>query len=138
LSLEKVIGVDDIVNDTSGSMLSRHIFLIKELRNAIAHNKIIFDCRFRNTGISKILIKQLEDKMELSNITFNSILDYFTLIIYYQLSLGEHLEFVEHLVNNIQILIDFLHESVNKSTFDKIVGTDAYNKIELLRVRVSN
>lgn len=56
LSTRKNISKDlglNIAFDSSGRLVENIIFLIKDLRNAIAHNNIIFDTRFRHRNINK-------------------------------------------------------------------------------------
>lgn len=132
LKLEEKVGIVDKVNDTDGSMLPRHVFIIKELRNAIAHNSIVFDCRFKGMRIKNSLKHQLELATNISNINFDSIVDYLILIIYYQKGLRKNRTTIRFLVKEFRILINDLKLSINKATFDKILGTDVYNKLNSL------
>ena len=44
-------------HNQNGRIIEDIIFLIKELRNAVAHNSVVFDCRFKNQ--STISIKRV-------------------------------------------------------------------------------
>jgi len=129
IKLEDKIGIKDISTDTDGSMLPKHVFILKELRNAIAHNSIIFDCRFKNIGIRNTIIAQLCVKTGVNNISFNSIIDYLVLIVYYQKNLGETNKKMRLVIRNVIRIVNKFKQNINKSTFDKILGTDVYNKL---------
>jgi len=129
LGLEEKIGIKDLSIDTDGSMLARHVFIIKELRNAIAHNSIIFDCRFKKIGIRKTITEQLKCKVGIDSVTFNTIVDYLLLIVYYEKSLGESEAKIHLLINNVRAIIKDFEISSDKQTFNRILGTDVYNKL---------
>lgn len=58
------------------------IFTIKDLRNAIAHNNIIFDTRFKTNNVNNRLKALLEVETNIQNINFNNIDAYIILITY--------------------------------------------------------
>lgn len=129
LRLKKEIGIVDKVNDTDGSMLPKHIFIIKELRNSIAHNSVIFDCRFKSMKIRNTVLRQLTDKTGIDNITFDSIVDYLILIIYYQKNLGKNNNEMYMLIKNVKKVILKFKNSVSNSVYNKVLGSDFMNKI---------
>ncbi|MFD2706814.1 hypothetical protein [Salibacterium lacus] len=57
------------------------IFLIKDLRNAVAHNSVIFDCRFKKADPPSKVTEYLQTQTTISNITFNHIVDYFIILV---------------------------------------------------------
>ena len=46
------------------------IFTLKDLRNAIAHNNVVFDTRFKTGKIDRRLISLLENEIGISNVDF--------------------------------------------------------------------
>lgn len=68
--------------DTNRTLLQTYIYLLKELRNAIAHNEVVYDTRFKNYDAPKSAKTCLEQEFTLKNIHFNSIVDYIILITY--------------------------------------------------------
>lgn len=66
--------------DTNRSVLSDMIFTIKALRNSVAHNNIVFDTRFKDRTISKVLQKWLVAETGIQNITLYSLVDYIILV----------------------------------------------------------
>ena len=66
--------------DTNRTILSTSIYTLKSLRNAVAHNNIIFDTRFKDRNINKALKMWLEKETGINNITLYSLVDYLILI----------------------------------------------------------
>lgn len=62
--------------NTDGALLSTLIYMLRDLRNAIAHNSPIFDVRYRgNRGISQTVKHWLENETLIQNITFGYLAD---------------------------------------------------------------
>ena len=84
--------------NTSGEMLSNIIFALKSLRNAIAHNKPIFDVRFKEQKSPLVLFDYLRKELGLpkanpyyghsTEIKFEQIIDYCLLVIFLLKRLG--------------------------------------------------
>ena len=70
----------DPVNDTNANLLGDVIFTIKALRNAVAHNNVIFDTRFKDRKISRVLKHWLETETGINNITLYYLVDYIILL----------------------------------------------------------
>ncbi len=68
--------------DDDGFLLADIIFVLKDLRNAIAHNGIIFDTRFATAKIPERLKKLLEQEMKIKTVDFNYVVSYLALIVY--------------------------------------------------------
>lgn len=62
-------------SDTDRQLVYKYIYTLKDLRNAIAHNSVIFDTRFRNIDPTKPMKRCLEQEMGLSYINFKSLGD---------------------------------------------------------------
>ena len=56
--------------DSDGMNTQFFIFTLKDLRNAIAHNNVIFDTRFKTGKIDQRLVTLLEKEVSISNIDF--------------------------------------------------------------------
>lgn len=68
--------------DADGELTRDIIFTLKDLRNAIAHNNVIFDTRFRTKRISPRLVKLLQKETSIRQIDFQYIDAYIILIVY--------------------------------------------------------
>ena len=66
--------------DQSKDILGDIIDCMKGLRNAIAHNGVLYDCRFK-TGETSNKKEYLAVKMDIHNLDFDRIIDYLILLI---------------------------------------------------------
>lgn len=66
--------------DTNCRLLSDCLYTLKALRNAVAHNNIVFDTRFRDRKISKILKLWVEKETGIRNISLSTIMDYIIIL----------------------------------------------------------
>lgn len=69
-------------NCSAESLLLSMIFSLKDLRNAIAHNAIVVDVRFKTGGVSGRIGKLLKDDAGVDSVNFSDITDYVVLIVY--------------------------------------------------------
>lgn len=131
LSLE--IGVYDSRYDTGVELLSKHIFMIKELRNAVAHNNPIFDCRFKTRSIANTLKRHLEDNTNVQSINFEKITDYLILLIYYMKSMKYPKSEIKKIINNYTDILNKYENRINNQfNFISIFGVDSMTKINNL------
>ena len=70
-------------SDTNRELVYKYIYALKDLRNAIAHNDVIFDTRFRKTNPTKPMKQCLKFEMGLPYVDFKNIGDYIILVCYY-------------------------------------------------------
>lgn len=75
-------------NFNSAQALNKMIFCLKDFRNAIAHNGVVFDVRFKTGDIHNSVKRIVEMDMGISRITFNEISDYALLVLYLMTKLG--------------------------------------------------
>lgn len=115
--------------DTNANHLTNHIFILNELRNGIAHNHIIFDTRFKNRSINNTLLNDLRNKFGISDISFNSIVDYLSLIVLYLKAFGYSKNELRKLTRQFRDAVKNLENEIPRNEFNKILGTDVYNKI---------
>lgn len=119
--------------DTNGAHLYNHMFILNDLRNGVAHDHIIFDCRFRKRKINNTLKNDITTKVGANNIHFTSIADYFILILIYLKSFGATKTERRRLITSFENEVTKLDNSIPKSEFHKILGTDIYQKIQSMK-----
>lgn len=119
--------------DTNGVLTEKIIYLLKDLRNSVAHNSVIFDCRFKSGDINRSLIRCLESDMHISNINFETILDYVIIIIYL-------LKNMKCTKTELNIFIVDFEKSINEfrskvpiNMYNQIFYTDTRNKLNSLK-----
>lgn len=66
----------DAAIDTDRALLGNILYTLKALRNSVAHNNVIFDTRFKDRNISKVVKKWTEQETGINNITLYSLVDY--------------------------------------------------------------
>ena len=123
----------NIAFDSSGRLVENIIFLIKDLRNAIAHNNVIFDTRFRHRNINKTLIKALYQDTDIQGINFNSIADYIILVIYILKKLHKNNKELNKIINDFIKFSDNLKQNMPMSIYNQIILTNDYQKLQLLK-----
>ena len=61
----------------------------EDLRNAVTHNNVIFDTRFKTGKIDKRLVELLKKEVGISNLSFNYMDAYVIMITYFLRKMGE-------------------------------------------------
>lgn len=69
-------------DDSNALLPQRLIYVIKDLRNAIAHNDVVFDTRFRTNKIDRQVCNAISNATNVPNLNFETITDYLVLIVY--------------------------------------------------------
>lgn len=132
LMVDKSLGIN-LQNDGEGILLQKLIYTIKDLRNSIAHNEVIFDVRFKTKNIDKVVIDAASSDIGMKNVTFATITDYIVLIVYimkfFKVSNTELLNFI----NDFSILKDNLKKNISGKIFGMIIHHDADEKLSVLR-----
>ena len=136
-SISKDIGFN-IGFDSSGKLVENIILAIKDLRNAIAHNNIIFDTRFKKRNISKTLQKVIIHETNVQNIYFTSITDYLVLVIYILKHLKKTNSELNKLINDYLKFADELKFKVPQNIYDQIILTNDKNKLNDLKKFIKN
>lgn len=73
----------NVSSDTDRQLIYKYIYTLKDLRNAVAHNSVVFDTRFRNIDPTNAMKQCLKLEIGLSYVNFKTIGDYVILMCYY-------------------------------------------------------
>ena len=119
-------------NDTNATMPQNLIYITKDLRNAIAHNDVIFDTRFRTGKISSSFCNSIENHTKLKNITFKTITDYLILIVYQLKLLSVPKNDIKRLVLEYKNVTETLRKSIPISMYNRIIFTNNSNQLKAL------
>ena len=109
------------------------IYTIRELRNALAHNDVIFDTRFKTSKIAKALCDSLIMDTKVTGIDFYSITDYLVLVIYLGKNLGFSRMELNRAISGFVNAAETLRIQIPFNLFSQIIHTDTRNKLFLLR-----
>ena len=124
--------VDTTSHNQNGRIVEDIIFLIKDLRNAVAHNSVIFDCRFKKASPPPRLKEYIQSETGISNIMFNSIVDFFIVLIFLLKKLGIVKTELRKIVRNFWSESEQLRNLIPVSVHTSIMGSDLRNKTERL------
>ena len=86
IDMREIISRETGINlscDTNRELVYKYVYALKDLRNAIAHNDVVYDTRFRKIDASKPMRQCLILEVGLPYINFKTIGDYIILICYY-------------------------------------------------------
>lgn len=113
-----------------GVLVQSIIFVLKDLRNAIAHNNVIFDTRFKERCINKNLVKLIENDVKIQNVNFNNITDYIILVSYILKKLNKNNKEIIININNYLKYINILERNIPRQVYDQIILTSDRKKIK--------
>lgn len=127
--ISKDLGLN-IAFDSNGILVQSIIFALKDLRNAIAHNNVVFDTRFKERNINKTLIKAIENDIKVQKLSFNNITDYIILVAYILKKLDKN---NKEIIKNINYYLKYtnsLKESIPRQVYDQIILTNDEQKLK--------
>lgn len=123
--------------DADGKLTQYIIYTLKDIRNAIAHNNIIFDTRFQTGKINGRLIALLEKETGLKNMDFQYIDAYVALLVYILRKMKQSKTECRQFINSFTIYIDTLRTSLPISVCNKIAGTGIRRNMETLNLYIT-
>lgn len=115
----------------SEALLLSIIFSLKDLRNAIAHNAIVSDVRFKTGGISKNIGKLLKSEAGIDSINFSDITDYVILVVYLLGLLKLPKTDRKRLVSGYEGILLRYKKELPRGIYGHFVRTEAQNKLKL-------
>lgn len=127
--ISKDLGLN-ISFDSRGVLVQSIIFALKDLRNAIAHNNVIFDTRFRERNINRTLIKAIENDTKILKINFNCITDYIIFVLYILKKLDKNNKDIIKIINDYLRYTNILKENIPQQIYDQIILTNDEQKLK--------
>ena len=131
-TISNTIGIKQS-DDSNAMMPQRLIYATKDLRNAIAHNDVVFDTRFRTGNIDKQVCSTLTNATGVTDLNFETITDYFVLIVYQLTLIGVPKTNIRQLINSFIDCTEKLRQSVPINVYNQIIRTDNSSKIKALK-----
>lgn len=125
-------------DDNNAMIPQRLIYATKDLRNAIAHNDVVFDARFRSGNIDKQLRNTISNATGVRNLTFDTITDYIVLIIYQLKLLGVSKTEMKRLLSDYSDSVERLRQSIPISIFNQIIYTDNRQKMNKIKAYIAS
>ena len=124
--------------DADGKITEYIIYALKDLRNAVAHNNIIFDTRFRTGKINQRLGTLLETEVGIANLDFKYIYAYIILLTYVLRKMGESKTICKQFLNTFLSLTDELRNQLPANVCNQILGTQQRSHLKQLQNFISN
>ena len=109
------------------------MYLIKALRNSIAHNDVVFDVRFKDNMVASSLCKFIENEINCQNIDFSTITDYIILISFLLKSYGFSKSEINKFINDFEKLTEEFRYKISINIYNQVIYTDNKRKLTALR-----
>lgn len=123
----------NIAYDTDARFPEKIIYLIKALRNSVAHNDVVFDVRFKDSNINSTLCKYIENEIGCTNVDFNTITDYILIIALLLKKYKFQKTELNRFITDYENIIEEFRNSIPFSIYSQVVHTDTKVKLTQLR-----
>lgn len=130
--ISKKLGLN-ISCDTKRELIYKYIYTLKDLRNAIAHNAVVFDTRFRNIDLTNAMKQCLKLDIGLPYVNFKSIGDYIILMCYYMKLLKTSKTEIKAFIREFEKITDNYRQAVNKNVVAIVIHPDLTTRMEILK-----
>lgn len=129
--ISKKIGIN-LSCDTEIQLVYRYIYTLKDLRNEVAHNGVVFDTRFKKFDPSPSMKQCLKQEFKLKYVNFKTIGDYVILICYYLKILDIPKDEIIEFIDNLQTIVNKYKSSVNQNVSKIVIHPDLpYRMMEI-------
>lgn len=147
INIARKLNVYDPNNDVDATILFKSIYTIKDLRNSIAHNKVIFDCRFNSqhqvsTSVKQLLRRKLGIPQQ-TQVDFSTLFYYFALLIIFIKESGSSKTELKRYIANFRSTTNKLKNCISdtnvnfpQNVYNQIVGTGITSKLDLLKAYI--
>lgn len=137
LNISKCLKLN-IGNNRTGLLLQRYIYLLKDLRNAVAHNGVIYDGRFTAAKIDNSVSSSIEIDTKIKNINFDFFIDYVIFIILLLSKIGVGKNELSKFLAEYEENTEKLYNNLSFSEYTRIIGTANRPKIQGLKQFIKN
>lgn len=130
--LSRNIGIN-LSCDTNRVLVYKYVYTLKDLRNAVAHNDIIYDTRFRKLDPSRPMKQCLIQEIGVPYINFKTLGDYVILICYFLKLLYVSKTEIKAFIRDFEKLTDIYVQSVNANIANITLHKDLYSRMSILK-----
>ena len=117
-------------NFDSPVVLKKMIFAFKDLRNAVAHNGIVLDVRFKTGRIGKAVGEMLGFEMGATSIDFEELTDYILLLTYLMVRLDFTKTECRRLVQGYREVTERYRKILPYNIYSQFIGSQARSKLD--------
>lgn len=115
--------------DKNAMMLSYIVYTIKDLRNAIAHNNVIFDTRFKDREVEEAVSDWLMLETGIKGIDFGSIIDYYILVAVLLKKIEYKDSKLDRFCGRMRQIFDDLYDDTPTNIYVKLTTTNLITKL---------
>lgn len=119
--------------DTERTLIYKYIYTMKDLRNAIAHNAVVFDTRFRNIDPTPAMKQCLRLELGLPYVNFKTIGDYVLLLCYYLKLLQVPKTDIKSFIREFERITAEYRKSVNSAVAAAVIHPDLPSRMTALK-----
>lgn len=119
--------------DTDRQLIYKYIYTLKDLRNAIAHNAVVFDTRFRNIDPTSSMKQCLKLEIGLPYVNFKTIGDYIILMCYYLELLHVSKTEIKAFIRDFERITDEYKNAVNSNVSAMVIHPDLPARMTALK-----
>ena len=130
--ISRAIGIN-LSCDTNRELLYKYVYTLKDLRNAIAHNEVVYDTRFKKMDPSKPMKQCLTQEMKLPYMNFKCIGDYIILICYYLKLLKVSKNEIKTFIREFEKITTDYEASVNSKVSAITIHPDQVSRMAILK-----
>lgn len=130
--ISKRIGIN-VSCDTDRQLIYKYIYTLKDLRNAIAHNAVVFDTRFRNIDPTSAMKQCLKLEIGLPYVNFKTIGDYIILMCYYLKLLHVSKTEIKAFIRDFERITDEYKNAVNSNVSAMVIHPDLQSRMNALK-----
>lgn len=130
--ISRSIGIN-LSSDTYRELLYKYVYILKDLRNAIAHNDVVYDTRFKKIEPSKSAKQCLILEMRMPYINFKTIGDYIILICYYLKLLKVSKSEIKSFICEFEKITREYESSVNPNVLVITIHPDLFSRLHILK-----
>jgi abortive infection bacteriophage resistance protein len=130
--ISKRLGIN-VSCDTDRELIYKYIYTLKDLRNAIAHNAVVFDTRFRNIDPSPAMKQCLKLEIGLPYVNFKTIGDYIILMCYYMKLLKLSKTEIKAFIREFEKITDNYRIAVSPNVAAIVIHPDLSSRMNILK-----
>lgn len=130
--ISRAIGIN-LCCDTYRELVYKYVYALKDLRNAIAHNNVVYDTRFRKMDPSRPMKQCLILEMGVPYINFKTIGDYIILICYYLKLLKASKTEIKTFIREFEKITKEYEMSVNSNVSAITIHPDLASRMTILK-----
>ncbi len=131
-AISRKLGID-LRRDTNRELIYKYLYTLKDLRNAVAHNSVVFDTRFRKIDPTPAMKQTLEAEIGLPYVNFKTIGDYIMLTCYYLKLLQVPKLEIKAFIREFERVTEEYRNAVNSQVAALVIHTNLQSRLAILK-----